>query len=608
MKINFKVYLAFIHDILAIIIAWFLSYYIRFNFSIPVFQKEVMIDILPFIIFFQSLLFFIVGLYKGMWRFASLPDLKRIILGAFLSFILLIAIKLITDFNENIPRSVIILFPIILVFILGGNRLIYRLYNEKNLYIEFFKSTSSKPILIIGAGSASISLAKELSMGNEYNVVGFLDEDQSIHNREINKIKILGGIEYLSQAVERFNISQIIVSIPMTQNILRKKVLLLASNLNLKVLIAPSADELVSGNLKISHLRDVDVSDLLGRNVVDLNTASLNKEFNKKNIFITGAGGSIGSELCKQIIKFKPKKIICFDLSEYALYQLEEYFKPEVHSVELIFLLGDIKNASRLNEVFLKYKPDIVFHTAAYKHVPLIENNNILAAFSNNVFGTYTLAKACKKNNVKKFILVSTDKAVNPTNIMGASKRLAEKICVGLQGQKGTNFITVRFGNVLDSSGSVIPKFRKQIESGGPITVTHPDITRFFMAIPEAAQLVMQSSTMGFGGEIFVLDMGEQVLINELAKNMIKLSGLNEEDIEIKFTGLRPGEKLYEEILIKGENILPTRHKKIFIAKTKNVSNKWVFSLMEWLDGLPLKNERTIKKELKNWVVEYIKQ
>ena len=295
-------------------------------------------------------------------------------------------------------------------------------------------------------------------------------------------------------------------------------------------------------------------------------------------------------------------------MSEYAIYKLEEFFESEVHSIELIFLLGDIKNASLLNEVFLKYKPDIVFHTAAYKHVPLIENNNILAAFSNNVVGTYALAKACKKNNVEKFILVSTDKAVNPTNIMGATKRLAEKICVGLQGKKGTNFITVRFGNVLDSSGSVIPKFRKQIESGGPITVTHPDITRFFMAIPEAAQLVMQSATMGLGGEIVVLDMGEQVVINELAKNMIKLSGLKEGDIEIKFTGLRPGEKLYEEILIKGENILPTRHNKIFIAKTKNVSNKWVSSLMEWLDGLPLKNESSIKKELKNWVVEYKKQ
>ena len=294
MKINLKVYLAFAHDFVAIIIAWFLSYLIRFNFSIPLIQKEVMFDILPLIVFIQSLLFIAVGVYKGMWRFASLPDLKRIIFGVCLSFCLLIAIELITNFQENIPRSVIILFPMILAFILGGNRLIYRLYSEKNLYINFFKATPSKPILIIGAGSASISLAKELSISNEYHVVGFLDEDQSIHNREISKIKILGGIEYLSQAVVRFNISQIIVSIPITQNTLRKKVLLLASNLNLKVLIAPSADELVSGNLKISHLRDVDVSDLLGRQVVDLNTATLNKEFNKKNIFITGAGGSIG--------------------------------------------------------------------------------------------------------------------------------------------------------------------------------------------------------------------------------------------------------------------------------------------------------------------------
>ena len=608
MKINLKVYLAFIHDLVAIIIAWFLSYFIRFNFSIPSIQKEVMFDILPLLVFFQSLLFIAVGLYKGMWRFASLSDLKRIILGACLSFILLIVIEFITNFHDNIPRSILILFPMILVFILGGNRFIYRLYREQNLFINLFKTIPSKPILVIGAGSASISLSKELSLSNEYNVVGFLDEDKSLHGREINKIKIIGGIEDLSQAVKRFNVSQIIVSIPITQNSLRKKVLLLASNLNLKVLIAPSADELVSGNLKISHLRDVEVSDLLGRQVVNLNTATLNNELNKKNIFITGAGGSIGSELCKQIIKYKPKKIICFDLSEYAIYKLEESFKSKSHSTELIFLLGDIKNISLLNKALLKHKPDIVFHAAAYKHVPLIENNNVSAAFSNNVFGTYILAKACKKFNVEKFILVSTDKAVNPTNIMGATKRLAEKICIGLQGKTGTNFITVRFGNVLDSSGSVIPKFRAQIESGGPITVTHPDITRFFMAIPEAAQLVMQASTMGVGGEIFVLDMGEPVLINELAKNMIKLSGLNEGDIKIKFTGLRPGEKLYEEILVKGENILPTRHNKIFIAKTTSVSKKWVSSLIDWLDHLPLKNENLIKKELKKWVIEYKKQ
>ena len=280
MKINLKVYLAFFHDLFAIIIAWFLSYFIRFNFSIPLTHKEVMIDALPFIVFFQSLLFIIIGLYKGMWRFASLTDLKRIILGAFLSFILLIVIKHVTSFQVNIPRSVILLFPMILILILGGNRFIYRLYSEQNLFINFFKKTSSKPILIIGTGSTSISLSKELTNSNEYQIVGFLDDDKSLHNREINKIKILGGIDHLSEAVKQFNITQIIVSIPINQNILRKKALLLASNLNLKVLIAPSADELVSGTLKISHLREVEVSDLLGRQVINLNTTILNNEFN----------------------------------------------------------------------------------------------------------------------------------------------------------------------------------------------------------------------------------------------------------------------------------------------------------------------------------------
>ena len=400
-------------------------------------------------------------------------------------------------------------------------------------------------------------------------------------------------------------VEQIIVAVPSTNKLERKKSLILAAKLKIKTLVAPSVAELVSGKLTFSHLRNIEVADLLGREIIDLNTKLIREELKGMKILLTGAGGSIGSELCRQIINFKPEMLICFDISELALYQLEESLKIKFPGNNFIFLLGDIKNSILLDKVLTQYRPNIVFHTAAYKHVPLVENDNVSEAFNNNVVGTYNLAVSCKKAEVQRFILISTDKAVNPTNIMGASKRLAEMVCEGLQEAIGTKFVIVRFGNVLDSSGSVIPKFRSQISSGGPITVTHPQITRFFMAIPEAAQLVMQASVMGGGGEVFVLDMGAPVRIVDLAKNMINLSGLSEDQIKIKFTGLRPGEKLYEEILIDGENILPTRHKKIFIASTKNISVGWVESLILWVGTLPQKKELIIKRELKKWVQEY---
>lgn len=598
-----KIIIAYIHDIFAVFFAWVMAYVFRFNLDIPEFYLSQVWQVLPYIIIPQSIFFIYVGLYRGLWRFASLPDLKRIVIASFFAFLLILAIS----FFINIPRSIILLFPILLVFSLGTNRFIYRFYREGN----FFKNKQGKPILIIGAGKAGKAVSKELLLNRKFNIIGFLDNDMSLHGRFINDIKILGGTNLLKELVNRFLIKEIILTVPLSSMDARKDALLQATSLNLKVLITPSVDELVSGKLTISRLRSVDVVDILGRELVNLSDSKIKQDLNNSTVLLTGAGGSIGSELCRQIVQFKPKTIVCLDISEFALYKLEESLsknKNKNNKINFIFLLGDIKNSNLINRILKKYKPSIVYHTAAYKHVPILENENISEVFSNNALGTYLIATACKKNNVDKFILVSTDKAVNPTNIMGATKRLAEMICEGLQEPKGTNFVIVRFGNVLDSSGSVIPKFRDQITEGGPITVTHPDITRFFMAIPEAAQLVIQSSIMGEGGEIFVLDMGDPVRIIDLAKSMIKLSGLTEEDIEIKFVGLRPGEKLYEEILVEGENILPTRHKKIFIAKTKKVSLGWVSSLLSWIHKVPSKKEETIKSELNKWVVEYKKQ
>ena len=595
---KYKIIVAYIHDLIAVFLAFIFSYLLRFNFDIPYEYSKQIWYVLPYLIIPQSITFIYIGLYRGLWRFASLPDLKRIVLGAFIAFIFLI---LINFFLSNIPRSILFLFPILLIFFLGTNRFLYRFYKEGN----FLKRKSGEPVLIIGAGSSGKALSKELSLNKNYNIIGFIDEDFTLHGREINDIKILGGFDKLESTIKHYLISQVILTIPISKSLDRKKALDISADLNLKVLVAPSVDEVVSGKLTFSRLRNVDVIDILGRDLINLSTKQLKTDINKQTIFLTGAGGSIGSELCRQIIKFNPSTIICMDISEFSLYKLEQSFSKINKKINFIYLLGDIKNSIHIDNILKLYKPSIVYHAAAYKHVPLLENKNVNEVLQNNVMGTYRLAKLCKKRKVEKFVLVSSDKAVNPTNVMGASKRLAEMVCEGLQDPSGTNFVIVRFGNVLDSSGSVIPKFRSQILEGGPLTVTHPKITRFFMALPEAAQLVIQSSVMGSGGEIFVLDMGNPVKILDLAKNMIKLSGLTKEDIRIKFVGLRPGEKLFEEILISGENILKTRHKKIFIAKTKKISAEWVNSLIKWVESVDVNDEKSIKKDLKNWVVEY---
>jgi FlaA1/EpsC-like NDP-sugar epimerase len=355
----------------------------------------------------------------------------------------------------------------------------------------------------------------------------------------------------------------------------------------------------------VSQIRPVDVEDLLGRGVVNLDNSGLQHLLSNHVVMVTGAGGSIGSELCQQILKFNPSHLICFDISEFALYQLEQRLTNLGLESKLLCVVGDVKNANRVDQLLIKYKPKVVFHAAAYKHVPMMENNNVSESFQNNVLGTYVLGDSCKKANIDKFVLISTDKAVNPTNIMGATKRLAEMVCQGLQEENGTRFVMVRFGNVLGSSGSVIPKFREQIKSGGPVTVTHPEVTRYFMSIPEAAQLVMQAGLMGKGGEIFVMDMGESVRIIDLAKDMIRLSGFDENEIKIEFTGLRPGEKLYEELLADSDIVLPSGHDKLKIAKIKLVNIEWLAKLISWVNEVQNKDEATIKKELINWVPEY---
>lgn len=463
-------------------------------------------------------------------------------------------------------------------------------------------------MIIVGEDRLCISLAKELYTKKTWKVIAIFNDNKISHGDVVIGAKIFGNFSMISEVVKKYNVKDIIIALPNSSKVRQREILDIAAQLNLHAMTVPSLEDLMSG-ISLSNVRNIELEDLLGRNPVIIDTKELLKFVEKKVVLISGAGGSIGSEICSQIIKFNPKALICLDISEFGLYSLEEKLSVKNLSKRIFYVVGDIKNSVRLDKLFKKYKPSIVFHAAAYKHVPLMETNNVSEAISNNVIGTYSLAQASKKANVSKFIFISTDKAVNSTNVMGATKRLAEIICDTLNEPKGTKFIVVRFGNVLGSSGSVIPKFRNQINAGGPLTVTHPDIVRFFMTIPEAAQLVLQAGLIGLGGETFILNMGEPIRIHDLARDMIKLSGFDEKKIKIEFSGLRPGEKLYEELIFESEKIKPTNHLMIYRALpsvTYRLGKVRLNSILKWAASSHKKEELLVKKELMSWA--YLKK
>jgi FlaA1/EpsC-like NDP-sugar epimerase len=600
---SFRSALAFMHDIAIAIFAWYSAFMLRFNFNIPLEQMALMKNTLIMVFVLEAITSISFGLYRGTWRFASLIDLKRILLSVFSSSAIIVSMLFVMNTEPNVPRSILILNPILLILMMSGSRIIYRAFKEHQIYGINFKQ--GKPVFIIGAGTTAISLIRDLSQSSEWQVIGMLDNDKSMHGREILGLKVFGPIELLSKMQEQFKFRHAIIALPQASHEEKRFILNLVNKIKLEILTIPGIGDLMSGRLNVSQIRRVDVEDLLGRETVELDNSGLENLIADKVIMITGAGGSIGSELSRQALKFKPHLLICFDLSEYALYQLEQSFISDQPQAKILYIVGDVKNELRLRKIISQYQPSLVFHAAAYKHVPMMENDNVTEAISNNVLGTYQFAKSCLDLGVEKFILVSTDKAVNPTNVMGATKRLAEMICQGLQQEDVTRFVIVRFGNVLASSGSVIPKFRKQIAAGGPVTVTHPDITRYFMSIPEAAQLVMQAGLMGKGGEIFVLDMGEPVKIVDLARDMIKLSGFQENEIDINFTGLRPGEKLYEELIASGEHSIPTKHKKVRVAKARKFDASLLIDLLAWVKSSDHFDEDMLKKNLSHWVKEY---
>jgi FlaA1/EpsC-like NDP-sugar epimerase len=600
-----------LHDIAAAVIAWFSAYLLRFNFAIPEEFISSMLQSLSWVVSLQAFIFIVFGLYRGVWRFASVSDLKRIFLAIASASALITAALFMLQTDIVIPRSVIILDPLLLILMMGGSRFVYRAWKEHQLYGITLRQ--GNPVIVLGAGEAAVALVKDLARSPQWQVVGLLDDDSSMLGREVFGVKVKGKINDLASVSKRLNVVHVIVAMPSAHHQKRRQAIELANQLGLEVLTVPAIDDLISGKVSVSQIRKVDVEDLLGRDAVKLDCSGLQKLIDHQTVMVSGAGGSIGSELCRQIVKFNPQILICLDISEFSLYQLEQELSAQKLPTKLVYVTTDVKNKVRVANLLAEYKPSVVFHAAAYKHVPMMETGNVWEALSNNVIGTHTLAQACKEAGVVKFVLISTDKAVNPTNVMGASKRLAEMVCQGLQDNlaeiaTGTRFVIVRFGNVLGSSGSVIPKFREQIARGGPVTITHPEITRYFMSIPEAAQLVMQAGLMGKGGEIFVLDMGEPVKIASLAADMIRLSGLQPDEIKIEYVGLRPGEKLYEELLADDEHTMPTPHEKLRIAQARRSDADWVKKMLGWIESSTNADENLLKAELAVWVEEYSPQ
>ncbi len=601
---NVRRVIVFSHDVVAAAVAWLAAFWLRFNLDIPEEFHEVMVARLPWVVVVYALVFWALGLYRGMWRFASLPDLQRILTAVGVAALAVPALLALAHLADGVPRSAYLITPVLLVLAMGGSRFAYRAWREGRL-APLIAHPQANPVLVLGAGAAAAALVKELAGSAQWRVVGLLDDDPAKRGAAMVGVPVLGAIGQVGALAESHGVTQAIIAMPGATHGERSRAVDLCTKAGLGVMTVPALTDIVSGRVSVSALRKIELDDLLGRDPVALDDAGMQAFLAGRTVLVTGAGGSIGAELCRQIVRFAPARLVLFDLSEFALYSIEQEFRDRFPGVAVSAAIGDAKNEARVRTVFERCKPDVVFHAAAYKHVPLMEDDNAFEAVRNNVASTVAVARAAQAAGTGKFVLVSTDKAVNPTNVMGASKRLAELACQALQPSGSTAMVIVRFGNVLGSAGSVVPRFREQIARGGPLTVTHPEIERYFMSIPEAAQLVLQAALMGQGGEIYVLDMGEPVKIVDLAKQMIRLSGFSETDLRIEFVGLRPGEKLYEEPLASAETTLATPHPKLRIAQVRSPEHAALLeSVLPWLAGRDPGAE-AVRQELRRWVPEY---
>jgi len=539
-----------------------LAFLLRFDFSIPTAQAELFWQCLLVMMLVKPLVFAVFGFYQNMWRYASLQDGIEILKGVTLaSFLAVFTIVFLRQFAP-IPRSIFLLDWFFLLFLIAASRLIWRIYRET--FVISRKSTGPRT-LIVGAGAAGSLLLKEIcrTPRSSYNVIGFVDDDPEKRGMKLHGIPVLGPTKNLNTLIRFNEIDDVIIAMPSAESKTIRAIVDSCKTANAKFKTLPSIGDLIDGTISIAQIKNVEIEDLLGREPVVMDKIQIGGYLTSKRVLVTGAAGSIGSEICRQIAQFAPDKLILFDQAETPLYEIEKELLTCFPKLRILPLIADVRDTAMVEAAFREYSPEVVFHAAAYKHVPMMEYNPAQAVL-NNVFGSRNVADAAHRFKVHNFVMISTDKAVNPTNVMGATKRAAEIYIQALSRTSATKFTTVRFGNVLGSNGSVIPLFKEQIARGGPVTVTDKRVIRYFMTIPEATQLVLQAGSMGCGSEILVLDMGDPVRILDLAEELIRLSGMTPyEDIDITFTGLRPGEKMFEELLINGEGVMPTDHKKI---------------------------------------------
>jgi len=556
---------AFLHDVAMVPAAWLLAYWLRFNLGeIPDLYLGAALRALPAVVLIQAAVFWVFGLYRGIWRFASLPDIERITKAVLTGTTLVFAVLFVFDRMAGVPRSVPVLYLGLQMLLLVAPRLLYRWLRDHRLALR-----NGRRVLIVGAGRAGEMLVRDMLRDRQpaYIPVAFVDDKLRRHGSEIHGIQVRGSTEEIPQLAERLSVDLILLAIPSASTSQMQRLVTLCERAGKPFRTVPQLRSLMTGQVSISQVRPVSIEDLLGRNPVQLDPDGIRHALEDRVVLVTGGGGSIGSELCRQIARSRPSRLLVADNSELNLYRIDMELRDAYPEVAVECVLLDVTDTEAVQVLFREGQPRVVFHAAAYKHVPLLEHQ-ARSAIRNNVLGTEIVARAADAFACEEFVLISTDKAVNPANVMGMTKGIAELLCHALVRQSRTRFETVRFGNVLDSAGSVVPLFRSQIERGGPVTVTHPNIERFFMTIPEACQLIMQAAAIGQGGEIFVLDMGEPVKIAYLAEQMIRLSGKRPgKDIAIEYVGLRPGEKLFEELFYESENLAETAHPKIRVAR-----------------------------------------
>ncbi|MCD8250031.1 MAG: polysaccharide biosynthesis protein [Lachnospiraceae bacterium] len=604
----YRILLLVLADVLIITVAGPLAIYIRYNLLFDPQAIEFIENIfhyLPVNLVITLAIFYVFRLYQGIWKYASASDLANILVACLLSTVTqAVGMALM---GLHVPRSYPFMYFVVLTMGISVYRFMYRIRGYMRQRQRSMEHAGKKNTMIVGAGEAGYTLLKELQSSRyiEQNVCCLVDDDPGKQGKYLRGVLVAGTRQDICRLAEEYDIDEIMIAIPSASHATVQEILDICSQTSCKLKVLPGIYQLVNEEVSVSKLRNVEIEDLLGREPVDTQVDSIMGYVSGKTVLVTGGGGSIGSELCRQIARHEPKRLIIFDIYENNAYDIQQELKHDYPALDLVVLIGSVRNTHRIESVFEEYRPEIVYHAAAHKHVPLMEDSPN-EAIKNNVMGTLKTAQAADRYGTRRFVLISTDKAVNPTNIMGASKRLCEMVIQMMNDRSRTEFVAVRFGNVLGSNGSVIPLFKKQIEEGGPVTVTHPDIIRYFMTIPEAVSLVLQAGAQAKGGEIFVLDMGKPVKILDLALNLIRLSGLKPyEDIDIQFTGLRPGEKLYEELLMSEEGLTGTENELIHIGKPIEFDEEEFERQLAELDELSRQDSPRIKEKVMEIVPTY---